>query len=94
MCDIGNAIAKMFTPAGTGAAEAAASTAAAQALSAQQEAKREADVAAAGPQSSETAQEAMEARLRMLLAATGANASFAGGPAAAPNVGAKMLTGA
>ena len=93
MGNIGKAIGQIFTPAGTGAAEAAASSAAAAALTAQTEAKHEADIAAAGPDSSEAAMEAKEARLRLLLAATGANATFMGGAATAPNVGAKLLTG-
>ncbi len=86
MCDIAKALSRAFTPPGTGGIEA-------QLEAATQEAKQQADIAAAGPQSSEAAQMAQEARLRLLLAATGSSATFAGGGSATPNVGTKALTG-
>jgi len=93
MCDIGNALSRIFTPKGTGGLEAAATQAADDALAATQRAKASADVAAAGPKSSEAAAQDEEARLRLLLASTGSNAAFAGAPIGATAVGTKMLTG-
>jgi hypothetical protein len=93
MCDIGNAIGRIFTAPGTGGQEAAVQAASEDALNAQRRAKSAADTAAAGPASSEAARQAMEARLRLLLAATGGASTFAGGPIGPPSAGTKMLTG-
>lgn len=93
MCDIKEALGRIFTPAGTGGLEAQQQAAADAALKAQQQAKQAADIAAAGPASSENAAQATEARLRLLLASTGSNASFAGGGVMTPTPATKMLTG-
>jgi hypothetical protein len=93
MCNIGEAIGRIFTPPGTGGQQAAATQALQAAETAQQTAIQQANVAAAGVQSNETAQLAQEARLRLLLAAGGAGATFAGGAVAAPSSGTRMLTG-
>ena len=94
MCNIGEAISRAFTPAGTGGQEAAATQMLQQALTSQQQAIGQANIAAAGPASIESAKEAQEARLRLLLASGGAGATFQGGPVAMPVAAAKMLTGA
>lgn len=100
MCDIGKALGRAFTPAGTGALEAqlqaqqdaagASSDAAAKALTDAIAATKKADVPAIDNPS---ARAAGMTQMQKLLAAQGNTWSFGNSPVGAPTVATKVLMG-